>query len=400
MKLFCTSEMERKYDLECQTRYERTEPLRVQHVSRGIVFPLELSETNMHEQNQYGGVCDASLAFVDLSSTKRVSPPNFISNFSDWYMGANPAYSKSSMDYIDETVVFIGALPKHYGHYILEGLSRLWFFLESSNLKYKCVYISDAGDDRFSDFLKIFGLSMERVVRIAKPTIFKEVIVPEQSIQLHDYYCKEYKQTIDNIMTGIQPVVNEKVYFSKRERRNDRAIGEAPIESVLANNGYAVYFPESMSVAETLSVLKGCNIFLATSGTNIHNSVFLRDGATSVCLSRSAHFHPIQIMIDRMRALNSIYVDAFVFGSGSNWSSGPFFLFPTKMLLSFFKNEKIQPEYFQLYKKYPIYFGVYAKRILRRSAIDTIFPIYKMMKSSKIGCVRSIAETAHRFMVR
>ena len=400
MKLFCVSEMERKYALECQTRYERMEPLRTQQVSPGVVFPLELSEVGIHEQDQYGGVCDGSLKFVSLSGTKRVSPTNFISNFSDWYVGANPAYSTNSMDYVDETVVFIGALPKHYGHYILEGLSRLWFFLESQNLKYKCVYISDTGDDYFDDFLRLFGMPMERVVRIERPTIFKDVIVPEQSIRLHDYYCKEYKQTIDQIMLAIQPVTNGKVYFSKRERKNDRAIGEAPIESVLANNGYAVYFPENMSVVETLSVLKGCGAFLATSGTNIHNSIFLRDGATSICLNRSAHFHPIQIMIDRMKSLNSIYVDAFVFGSGSNWSSGPFFLFATESVRNFFKFEKIQFNYFLLYRMYPTYFGIYAKRILRRSLIDALYPIYKKMKSSKIGSVQWIVQTVDQVMLR
>jgi hypothetical protein len=243
-------------------------------------------------------------------------------------------------------------------------------------------------------------MPMERVVRIEKPTIFRDVIVPEQSIRLHDYYCKEYKQTIDQIMVAIQPVTNAKVYFSKKERKNDRAIGEAPIESVVANDGFAVYFPEYMSVVETLSVLKGCGVFLATSGTNIHNSIFLRDGATSICLNRSAHFHPVQIMIDRMKSLNSIYVDAFLFGSGTNWSSGPFFLFATESVRNFFKSENIQFNYFQLYKGYPAYYGIYAKRIIRRSLIDALYPIYKRMKSSKIAYVRWIVQMVDQVMLR
>ncbi len=399
MKLFCTPAMEQKYAIECQTQYERVSPLRVQTVPRGIVFPLELSETNMHEQNQYGGVCNENLQFVELSLSKRVSPPNFTSEFVDWFKGANPAYAKDDLDFVDETVVFIGALPKHFGHYILEGLSRLWFFLDQQNLDtYRCVCISDDDEDRFAEFLRLFGLPAERITRVAKPTMFREVIVPEQSIRLHDFYTKEYKATIERIMAHVHPIFNEKVYFSKKERKNDRAIGEGPIEAVLASNGYAVYFPEAISVGETLSVLKGCKHFLATSGTNIHNSIFLQDVSTSVCLNRSGHFHPIQTMIDRMRSLNVIYVDSCLFGIQSNWSGGPFLLFPTKYLLRFLKSENLEFEYFKLYKKYPIFLLEYAKRAVRRAAIDFLYPLYRAMKSSEMSQIRWLAQSIHRVL--
>lgn len=397
MKLFCTPTMEKKYAIECQTQYERIEPLQVQTIPRGIVFPLELSETNMHEQNQFGGVCDENLKFVELSLTKRVSPPNFASEFVDWFKGANPAYTKDDLDYVDETVVFIGALPKHFGHYILEGLSRLWFLLDQQNLDtYQCVCISDGDEDRFAEFLRLFGLPAERITRVVKPTMFKEVIVPEQSIRLHDFYSKEYKATIEKVMENVIPVNNDKVYFSKKERKNDRAIGEGPIEAVLASNGYTVYFPEAISVGETLSILKGCNHFLAASGTNIHNSIFLQDGSISVCLNRSEHFHPIQIMIDRMRSLNTTYIDSFLFGTQSNWSSGPFLLFPTKYLLRFLKAENLEFKYFEFYIKYPVFVLAYAKRAVRRTTIDAFYPLYRAMKSSEVSQVRWLAQSIHR----
>lgn len=401
MRLFCAPGMVEKYDIECNTRYERVDPLRVQNVPHGIVFPLELSETNVHEQNQYGGVCTEDLKFVELSLTRRVSPPNFTSNFVDWYRGANPAYSKENFDYIDETVVFIGALSKHFGHYILEGLSRLWFLLDRENLEnFRYVCISDDGVDRFEEFLRLFGLPAERVTRITRPTKFKAVIVPEQSIRLHDYYSKEYKATIDKIMSNIEPIANEKVYFSKRERKNDRAIGERPIELLLAKNGYAIYYPENMSVGETLSVLKGCKHFLATSGTNIHNSIFLRNEVTIVCLNRSAHFHPIQIMIDRMRELNSIYVDSYIFGVKTNWSSGPFLLFPTRYLLEFIKGENFAFEYYGLYAHYPLFFYRYAVRAFRRIIVDRLKPLYAVMKSSEIHSIRWLAQAIYRLLAR
>lgn len=396
VELFCSDKMQAKYAREVGTSYERRTPLEVQSVAGGVVFPLRLSETNEPENNQYGGVCAADLQFVQLSLTKRVSPPNFQCNFYDWYKGANPGMSAEEIEYVDEEVVFIGAMPKHYGHFILEGLSRLWVYLEASNKRYRAVYISDEGEDRFLEFMKFFGLESGNIRKIEKPTRFRTVIVPEQSIRLHDYFHESYKLTVDRIKEAIEPASNEKVYFSKMERKNDRAIGEVPIENVLVQNGYAIYFPERMSLYETIAVLKGAKTFAATSGTNVHNAIFLGDGASSICFNRSAHFHPIQIMIDRMKRLRPVYVDAFVFGSGGNWSSGPFLLFPTKQVLAFLGSKKYGYGIWPLYKAYPVYFMRYMVRISRRAVIEALRPIYAKANSSQWRLMKVLTGLARK----
>jgi hypothetical protein len=122
---------------------------------------------------------------------------------------------------------------------------------------------------------------------------------------------------------------------------------------------------------ETISVLKGCDEFVATSGTNIHNSIFMEDGKATICLNRSAHFHPLQTMIDRMKKLKVTYVDIFIFSTNNNFGNYPCFVTLTSSLKEFFNDnnfryEKIYllavaPLYFILYKTYPLY-----KRVMRR----------------------------------
>lgn len=382
VELFCSDEMQTKYAREARTSYERRTPLEVRSVPGGIVLPLQLSETNEAENNQYGGVCTADLEFVQQSLTKRVSPPNFRCDFYDWFKGASSGVIAGEVEYVDEEVVFIGAMPKHYGHFILEGLSRLWFYLEASNKRYRAVYISDEGEDRFLEFMQFFGIAPEDIRKIAKPTRFRTVIVPEQSIRLHDYFHQSYKLTIDRIKQTIESVSNEKVYFSKKERRNDRAIGEESIARVLLKNGYKTYYPELMTLQETVAVLKGAKRFAATSGTNIHNAIFLEDGAVSVCLSRSGHFHPVQIMIDKMKNLKAIYVDAYIFGSGVNWSSGPFLLFPTRYVRKYFVSEGMSFPGLSIYKKYPIYYLWYIFRLARRVAVNVLYSLYKKIRNA------------------
>lgn len=330
-KIFCTNEMRLNYEIEQKTEYEKKSSLQVQQIFGAVVHPFEAGESCA-----YGGVTDELFNFIDLGLTKRVSPPNFNCEFTDWYVGANVNMDHSQIDFIDEDVVFIGALPFHYGHFITEGLSRIWYYLDLKNTHLKAVYISEGGEDRFFDFFNCFGIENQNLLKITKPTKFRSVFIPEQSIRLHDFFHFKYKETIDKIKADIPPRSVKKVFFSKSKSGNGRGIGEAPIEEIFSKNDFEVFYPESLSVRETISVLRGCDVFAATSGTNIHNSVFMEDERQIICLNRSAHFHPLQTMIDKMKNLNSIYVDAFIFSSDKNFGNSPCLLFPTTNVLSFF----------------------------------------------------------------
>lgn len=381
--LFCGNETLYNYKKECQTNYEKSSSLKIERVSNGIVHPLQLSKVGIFENNEFGGVTDKKLNFIDLSLTKRVSPPNFTVNFNDWFKGANTDCNISDIDYIDEDVIFLGALPKHYGHFILEGLSRLWFCLEPESVSHKCVYISGYGKDRFNDFFKLFGLEERRIIKIRKPTRFRTVIVPEQSIRLHDFYHHKYKETVDKIKENVQSGNFEKVYFSKARIKNNRAVGEASIEEVFLKNGFSVFCPESLSLHEMISILKGCKLFAATSATNIHNSIFMNDGNAFICLNRSAHIHPIQTMIERMRRLKGTYIDVFIFSSIKNFGDAPCLLAPTKCLFDFFEAYNFDFNKLKFYLKFPLFICRFILAKPRHRILEYIYPIYIKMKGSR-----------------
>ena len=41
------------------------------------------------------------------------------------------AYPAEKKEYRDETVVYCGYLVNHWGHFLIEGVTRLWYFLEN-----------------------------------------------------------------------------------------------------------------------------------------------------------------------------------------------------------------------------------------------------------------------------
>jgi hypothetical protein len=324
-----------KYAREARHDYE-LKNLRMESIPRGIVHPLERSSVN-DENLQYGGVTDANLAFVYLSATSRVhgqSHDKAGEFFREWYVGANPKLRAEDIPYIDIDVIFIGAIHKHYGHFILEGLSRLWPFLDKANKKYMAAYISSPGHDPFNNAFELFGIAPEHLIKIERPTQFRSVIVPEMSIRLHDAYHVNYKLTIEKIMESIHPATYDKVYFTRSTRLN-RSLGEDAVIRVFQDNGYKVFYPENMPIKEQFSVLKGCISFAASSASNAHNAIFLKDGAEVICLNRSPHPHYIQTMIEKMKGLRTFYVDSYAGFLPVCWSAGPFLFGPHKCLVDF-----------------------------------------------------------------
>lgn len=351
-RLFCSSKMMNYYKKEVKTNYFKIDPLKIEKVQNGIVHPIQSSNLNYINQKYdiYGGVTDNKLKIIELSLNKMISP-NFNNKKTThiWYKGPSPYCKVSDINFINEDVIFLGALHKHYGHFILEGLSRLWFCLRIRKQNYKFVYISTDGKDRFLDFFKIFGIEKSSLKKITKPTQFKSVTIPEPSIRLHDYCHLEYKKTIDKIKDNVKKSRIDKVYFSKENIKNNRAFNEKSIRKVFSKNGFEVFYPEQLNAYKMISILKGCKILAGTSATNMHNSIFMDDKKSFICLNRSAHFHPIQTMIEKMKSLKATYVDVFYFSSNKNFGDQPCLLTPTKYLLNFFVFFKFKFNSIKLY---------------------------------------------------
>jgi len=337
--LYCNKKMQNDFKFVDHLEYERHTELEVKKIANGIVHPLRKNVKGVSALT--GGVTDSNFGFLELSLTKRVTPASFVMVYQDWFRGPIKETDLNSIKYVDEDVVFLGALNGHYGHFILEGLSRLWYFLNPKNAHLKAVYISEGSNERFISFFSLFGLKDQDIIEIIEPTRFRSVVIPEQSIRLHDFYHILYKKTIDRIKESVASGSSKKVFFSKQLSKGGRAIGESVIENVFKKNGYEIFHPERMTPYETVCIVKGCDEFVASSGTNIHNSIFLNDQKSVICLNRSEHIHPIQIMIDRMRGLNATYIDVFVTSSAENFGNKPCFVAMTKYLKKYFIDKEM-----------------------------------------------------------
>ncbi len=314
--------------------YRQDLKLNYEVVKRGLVLPLTEKE-NCCEQS--GGVINSEGKLVMNSLTLRTNPFDNWKFYSNWFIGLkNSLYTDFDRLKVQEKkVVYLGAFPAHYGHFIFEGLSRVWIKKFFNPNEYLFIYISILNkNSHLLEILSLLGIPDSNILKIDRPTKFKEIIIPEPSIRLNDYYFNEFKESVAFNYKNKQNHFSKKIFFT-RYNKNGRSFGHSFIEKFMQRNGYEIINPENYSLVNICKVLENCSHFASTSGTNMANSIFLPEGSKIICFNRSSHVHPLQIMIDKMMDFDAQYVDCHLNFPKINFSSGPYFFWPSNEFFKF-----------------------------------------------------------------
>ena len=80
-----------------------------------------------------GGVVDENGQYVSLSAI-----PGRVEG----------SYEVKAPEFRDEKVVYCGYLVNHWGHFLIEGVTRLWYFLENDPTIDKYVFFLDENEAR------------------------------------------------------------------------------------------------------------------------------------------------------------------------------------------------------------------------------------------------------------
>lgn len=315
-----------------------TTSLQIEYVENGIVLPCR----NINGEKR-AGVIDKKGSYVEISKFEALS------DVDSW--GGSYAFDNENISYYDENVIYMGRFWKHWGHFLMDLISRLWFILEDEYKKlYKnCRIVYDSSEDicgGYLEILKLLGIEEKQLFRIEKPTQFSKVIVPDCSfkpgIMLNEKFKEMYNFIIKNALQkcdNIDLYKNKNIYFT---RKNQRAkvpmeIGEDAIERIFEQNGYLIIAPEQHSVVEQISMVHMAKRIVCVSGTLPHNMVFAHDGEELVIIRKTNKPNYRQTGIDEMRNLKVITVDAHV-SLKAVGASGPFILDINKNVRNFCKD--------------------------------------------------------------
>lgn len=218
---------------------------------------------------------------------------------------------------LEQPVVYGGHLPKHFGHFLLESLSRLWAYTTLG-----------LGPIPFAHSRTVFHLHERELLEAAlrphgapllaltEPTRLTSVLVPDLGIILgEDYHpdmCHVYDSIRDSIAGPVGTPDTTPIYFSRtRLPENRRAtLNEPELEARLEARGIRIVHPQELPLDEQIRIVAHAGDVIGLEGTALHLTLFRSlEPARTLCLgTRLPEIN--QARVDRMRSAEHRHIHA------------------------------------------------------------------------------------------
>jgi len=303
-------------------------PLNVYTAENAIILPLKPSSDRFH--NWDGGVVDRDGKFIagHIVDTRHDHRQNIVRGY--------PV--PSDIDFVAEPVIFGGGRDaRHFGHFLLEELSRLWYYVENRELNYKVAFINNGlnFDHPSVALLTQLGLDRDNMLFIERPTQFQTVIVPDQSMYIYSGEIdREHGLSVfDALRDSVKPGGADRIYLTRTmlpPGKNFRDVNENMLEDFFRKQGYQIVAPETHPLPQQISLLSGAKEVVCTVGTLSHLLLFCHNGIEHTAILRDKR-SPVEIQweINRLRGVVTNVVDCLLEFLPSSHTGGVHFFTTT-----------------------------------------------------------------------
>lgn len=336
---YLTEEDTKKYQEWYSNNHILERDLEVLHVSNGIVLPCLTFEDQIIGKYYKGGIVDKDQKYITISGLYH-SPSKINQRH---LLGCTEGYSvlKKNIEYKKGLVIYGGIFEKHWGHFLLESLSRIWFHYKNTELPIVFISLDNKKPtDQFAEIFELLKIPKDKILFIDKPTQFDEIIVPEASFILSNYAHNSFLIPFEQIIKNITPHNFKKIYISRTKfKQNKNIIGEEIFEKTFQKNGFKVIYPEELSVKEQISYIRGADQIAGFISSGIHNSVFARPETKIIILEKFALMNGTQGIINLIKKLKVTYIDTFYTFLPVAWGEGPFLVGISNFLINYMEKE-------------------------------------------------------------
>lgn len=318
------------------TPFEERSDLALWSGKNATIFPLrELDDADLLFGR--GGVLDENGDYVPLSA--------FDTRINYTYPFENPVYR-------DEKVVYCGYLVDHWGHFLVEAVTRLWYVLEQDPTVDKYVFFFDENQQRqikgnYQEFFDLLTIG-DKVEVINTPTTYREVIVPEPAFFCMRYYSPRFLEMFDFIADHVtvspdwKPL--DKIFFTRSSfaKGNNYDFGLESLDSFFQNNGFTLLAPETVTLSQLIYYIRNASEIATISGSVHHNMLFGRSGQKLTIVERLIINDDHQVSINRLRQLQVTAIDANYHLYPVD-TCGPYVVGYNRLLESYTKDSKMSP---------------------------------------------------------
>lgn len=173
-----------------------------------------------------------------------------------------------------------GFMLPHFGHYILETLSRTWVLDFVKDKPESIVFLQYNGRDEappeppFPEILSLLGIDVP-FEYVTQPTTFEELIVPQQGLGMGVYAAgiKEHREFLARAFAKIYPKDPiRKLYISRSgyQLRRGGYLAEAWFEAELEKQGYTIFHPQDASIEDQVATYLAAERVISADNSALH----------------------------------------------------------------------------------------------------------------------------------
>lgn len=298
-----------------------------------------------------GGVLNSNFEFVKesciTSGSKFISAP--LDNENEVYFGGKYDFDiKETVSY-DEEIVYMGYINNHWGHFLVDFSTRLWYAIKYGvNKKY--VFLVNENKDHnmignIKRFFELLGIPLDNIEIVNRISKYKRIIVPQASYVTNNYYSKEYLEIFERVASNVnfeEITTYEKVYFTRSgySKAKSSEIGEEIFIDIFKENGFKIISPEKISLDKQIALIRGSKSIGGIIGTISHNMLFASQKQNIIILNKTYSLNVVQMDINLMKELDTKYIDAYVAPFPASLGHGPFILVYNENIKKFIKDFK------------------------------------------------------------
>lgn len=188
------------------------------------------------------------------------------------------------------TAIYAGPFLEHFGHFLLEGLARIWAVTRHPELPVVWSAAAEAEDDTAlapgetpgltgwrAALLDLLGVRNEMIFA-TRPMRFERLLVPEAGYRIQHFCHPEQAAALGVVEHRPEP--GRRLWLSRSRLAQFQNLSIPAIETRLEALGWTVIAPETLSVPEQMAHLARAERVAGEMGSQLHPVLFLKQPTT------------------------------------------------------------------------------------------------------------------------
>lgn len=179
---------------------------------------------------------------------------------------------------VGEPVIYGGIIADHFGHFLLETLSRVWAIRRHPDRRAVWHTITPAIRAWQADIATLLGFSFEDGIILRRPTTFIDMLVPTPGFVIGVDATRQQMDAL-GAFPGRTPVRGRRIWLSRSSLPPQKGgvLGEDKLENQLRDRGWFIFQPERHEIREQLDTLSNAELIAGIEGSALHSLVLIRD---------------------------------------------------------------------------------------------------------------------------